>query len=188
MDWLKNGDVIHNRKIKKVDNMIYIYNDYGGTHTTSMAAAFHLNKLPKDRTLTKEEILQISYFNKLNSSDFGKLIFHGTDNDKNPVYTLGRKNQKLVVPALKNLTLLLQEKNNGEEKIIFSNTSPTVPFPMSIGGFLSRGLKIDSLGVPLLVSGAKICTKDVIRLVEHTKKVGKTTKETVTILDNKEFK
>lgn len=168
--------------------VIYIYNDYGGTHTTSMAAAFHLKKLPTDRELTKEEILAIPYFNKLTSSDFGKLIFHGTDEDENPVYTIGRKNQKFVIPAMKELGLLLQKRYGEEEKIIFSNTSPTVPFPMSIGGFLSRGLKIDFLGVPLLVAGAKICTKDIIRLVEHTKQSGKQQKDKIIVLDNKEFK
>ena len=26
--------------------MIYIYNDYGGTHTTALAAAYHLKELP----------------------------------------------------------------------------------------------------------------------------------------------
>ncbi|NEU31770.1 DUF3189 family protein [bacterium LRH843] len=168
--------------------MIYIYNDYGGTHTTSLAAAYHLNKLPKNRTLTKEEILNVDYFNKLTSADFGKLIFHGVDEDGNPVYTIGRKSQKLVVPAMKNLCLLLQEKGGMNEKIIFSNTSPTVPIPMSIGGFFSRGLKIDFIGVPLLVVGAKICCHDIQQLVEHTKETAKTINENIIILQNKDFK
>ncbi|CEH28929.1 ABC transporter [Aneurinibacillus migulanus] len=168
--------------------MIYIYNDYGGTHTTALAAAYHLKKLPTDRKLTKEEILNVNYFNKLTSSDMGKIIFQGTDMDGNSVYTIGRKSSKLVVPALKNLSLLLQDKYKVHEKIIFSNTSPTVPFAMTIGGFLSRGLKIDFIGVPLLVFGAKQCCNDIIRLVEHTKQVGKSTNAKVIILENKEFK
>ena len=55
--------------------MIYIYTDFGGTHTTSLAAAYHLNKLPTDRKLTKEEILNVDYFNKLKTEDMGKLFF-----------------------------------------------------------------------------------------------------------------
>ncbi|MES9753852.1 DUF3189 family protein, partial [Bacillus wiedmannii] len=39
--------------------MIFIYTDFGGTHSTSLAAAYHLNKLPTDRKLTKEEILNV---------------------------------------------------------------------------------------------------------------------------------
>ena len=137
--------------------MIFIYNDYGGTHTTSLAAAYHLKKLPTDRVLTKEEILNVDYFNKLTKADFGKLIFHGIDEDKNSVYTIGRKSNKLVVPALKNLSMLLQEKYQGQEKIIISNTSPTVPFALTMGGMFSRGLKIDFIGVPFLIVGAKQC-------------------------------
>lgn len=107
--------------------VIYIYNDYGGTHTTSMAAAFHLKKLPTDRELTKEEILAIPYFNKLTSSDFGKLIFHGTDEDENPVYTIGRKNQKFVIPAMKELGLLLQKDMAKKKRSFFQ--IPLLPFP-----------------------------------------------------------
>ena len=42
---------------------------------------------------------------------------------------------------------------------------------MSIGGFFSRGLKIDFLGVPLLVIGAKQCCDNIFRLVENTKHI-----------------
>ncbi|WP_042761668.1 DUF3189 family protein, partial [Streptococcus sobrinus] len=59
--------------------MIYIYNDFGGTHTTSLAAAYHFNQLPTNRTLTKEEILAVPYFNQLTTADMGNLIFRGID-------------------------------------------------------------------------------------------------------------
>ena len=145
--------------------MIFIYNDYGGTHTTSLAAAYHLKKIPTNRKLTKEEILNIDYFNKLTKADFGKLIFHGIDEDGHSVYTIGRKSSKLVVPALKELSMLLQDKYQGQEKIIFSNTSPTVPFALTMGGLFSRGLKIDLIGVPCLIVGAKQCCLTILRLV-----------------------
>jgi hypothetical protein len=169
--------------------LIYIYNDYGGTHTTSLAAAYHLKQLPQSaRKLTTDEILQVKYFNKLTKEDFGKLIFHGKDEDGNAVYTIGRKRNKLVVPALKELVLLLENKFHFDEKIIFSNTSPTVPIVMSFGGFFSRGLKLDSIGVPLLVKGAKQCCDNIYRLVENTKQIGKESfKESVIILDNQMF-
>ncbi|WP_307290902.1 DUF3189 family protein [Bacillus sp. SORGH_AS_0510] len=170
--------------------MIYIYNDYGGTHTTSLAAAYHLKKLPQsERKLTRDEILNVQYFNKLTKEDFGKLIFHGKDVEGNPVYTIGRKRNKYVVPALKELSLLLQGMFHFDEKIVFSNTSPTVPFAMSMGGFFSRGLKIDFIGVPLLVIGAKQCCDNIYRLVENTKEIGRTNfSEKVIILENEMYK
>ncbi|MDP4083695.1 MAG: DUF3189 family protein [Bacillota bacterium] len=170
--------------------MIYIYNDYGGTHTTSMAAAYHLKKLPQsERKLSKEEILNIPYFNKLTHDDFGKLIFHGKDEDGNPVYTIGRKRNKLVVPALKELILILQQNHHFDEKVVFSNTSPTVPLIMTFGGMFSRGLKMNTIGVPLLVKGAIKCCDNVYRLVENTKHVGKTSfNENVILLENEMYK
>lgn len=168
--------------------MIYIYDDYAGTHSTALAAAYHLKKLPTDRKLTKEEILNVDYFNKLTTSDMGKIIFHGVDEDGNSVYSIGRKSSQLVVPALKNLILLLQDKYKCHEKVVLSNTSPTVPFTMTMGGFFSRRLKIDFIGVPLLILGAKQSCNDIIRLVEHTKLMGKSTNIKVVVLDNKSFK
>lgn len=170
--------------------MIYIYNDYGGTHTSALAAAYHLKQLPQsEMKLPKDVILNVKYFNKLTKQDFGKLIFHGIDDEGNPVYTIGRKRNKYVVPAMKELFLLLQEKFQVDEKIVFSNTSPTVPFLMSMGGFFSRGLKIDFIGVPLLVKGAKQCCDNIFRLVENTKRVGSSSfKVNVVILENKMYK
>jgi hypothetical protein len=170
--------------------MIYIYNDYGGTHTTSLAAAYHLKQLPQsERKLTTEEILNVKNFNQLTKKDFGKIIFHGTDDEGNSVYTIGRKRNKYVVSALKELTLLLQEKHQFDEKIVLSNTSPTVPISLSIGGFFSRGLKIDFIGVPFLIKGAKQCCDSVYRLVENTKHVGRTSfNENVIVLENEMFK
>jgi hypothetical protein len=170
--------------------MIYIYNDYAGTHTTSLAAAYHLKQLPQsERKLSSEEILNVKYFNKLTRKDFGKLLYHGDDEEGNSVYTIGRKRDKLAVPAMKELTLMLQGKFHFNEKIIFSNTSPTVPLAMSLGGFFSRGLKIDFIGVPLLLIGAKQCCDNIYRLVENTKQVGRTAfNENVIILENEIFK
>jgi hypothetical protein len=171
-------------------SVIYIYNDYGGTHTTSLAAAYHLKQLPQsERKLTTEEILNVKFFNKLTNEDFGKIIFHGVDDEGHSVYTIGRKRNKLVVPALKELINLLQGKFHFDEKIILSNTSPTVPIVMSMGGFFSRGLKIDFIGVPLLVKGAKQCCDNIYRLVEHTKAVGRnTSNDHVIVLENEMFK
>ena len=57
-----------------------------------------------------------------------------------------------------------------------------------MGGFFSRGLKIDFIGVPLLVIGAKQCSNNIIQLVEYTKQIGKSSKVKVIVLENKEFK
>jgi Protein of unknown function (DUF3189) len=171
---------------KELSRMIFIYNDYGGTHTTALAAAYHLKKLPAHAELTREQILNVEYFNKLKTSDMGRIIFHGRDEDGHSVYTVGRGNSKIFVPGLKEMFEILQKKNGTEEKLIFSNTSPTVPLTMTFGGFFSRRLGIDFIGVPLLVKGAKQASAQIAYLVEHTKKMANSSTEQVLIIDNKE--
>ncbi|OPH51869.1 ABC transporter [Paenibacillus ferrarius] len=168
--------------------MIYIYNDFGGTHTTALAAAYHLKKLNETHEPSKNEILNTHNFNKLVYKDRGKFYFHGKDEDGNKVYTMGRGRSKILVPGIFNLIDMLIEEATLDEKIILSNTSPTVPFSMTCGGMLSRWLKIDFIGVPLLVVGAKQAYQDIINLVHHTKQVAKNSNSQLIMLDNKDFK
>jgi hypothetical protein len=165
--------------------MIYIYNCYGGTHSSSMAAAVHLGKLTPDRIPTRDDILNIDLYNKLTYADMGRLIYRGTDKEGCKVFTLGRGTSKVLVPCLRNLIMLLNEECGISEKVIFSNMSPTVTLPMTIGGFFSRGLGIDFIGVPLLVFGSKLAYTHVVELVNKTRELARNHKESVLILENK---
>lgn len=169
--------------------MIYIYHDFAGTHSTSLAAAYHLRLLsPSSHKLTKEEILSVPYFNKLTKKEVGKLIFHGKDEDGNEVYTLARRRFKQVAPIIKDFFLILDGKFQLNEKIVLSNTSPTVPLAMTFGGMFSRGLGLDSIGVPLLVKGAQQSCETIFQLVQQTKHCAReNTKDPVIIIDNKKF-
>lgn len=168
--------------------MIYIYNCYGGTHSSVLASAYHLNMLDRNRPPTKEEILSIPLFNKLTYGNIGELFYHGTDEDGNSIYTCGRGMEKHMIAALYNLATMLEKEKKLKEKIAFSITSPTVPLAMTLGGLISRWLKVDVIGVPLLIIGAKQSYKKTIRLVDNTKKALKNTESQIIILDNTEFK
>ena len=168
--------------------LIYIYNCYGGTHSSVLAASYHLELLDETREPTKDEILALPNFNKLVYGNRGELFYYGSDKDGNEVYTVGRGRSKILIPGLYNLASMLHKQKLLDEKIIFSSTSPTVPLPMTFGGLFSRWLKLDFIGVPLLVKGAKQSYKDVIELVNHTKKVAKKDNSEVIILDNNELK
>nr|WP_263327306.1 DUF3189 family protein [Neobacillus sp. Marseille-Q6967] len=169
--------------------MIYIYHDFGGTHSTSLAAAYHLNIITEpSKILEKEEILAIPNFNKLKKKDAGRFIFHGKDDEGNPVYTLGKRRQKLVLSSLFDFSEIMMNRYQLNERIIFSNTSPVVPLAMTLGGFFSRGVGIDSIGVPLLVKGAQQCCKHISMLVEETREIARTSGDQAIIsIDNHKF-
>jgi len=151
--------------------MIIIYNCYGGTHSSILASAIHLKKLPKDRIPSSEEILALEYFNKLTYKDMGRLIFQGTDPEGNRIYTIGRGTSKALVPAMINLALELSKDKGISEKYLFINCSPTVHPLMTVGGFFSRGLHIDPIGVPLLVNGVRLTYYNITKLVEKTMEI-----------------
>ncbi|CAM4020391.1 DUF3189 family protein [Mesobacillus zeae] len=168
--------------------MIYIYHDFGGTHTTSLAAAHHLKIINDPKKIPeKAEILALPYFNKLNKDDAGKFILHGEDDEGNPVYTLGRRSSKLTIESLHHFSEILISRNQIGEKIILSNTSPVVPLAMTIGGFFSRGLGVDGIGVPLLIKGAQQCYGNILQLVNDTKKIAKESNFEIVKIDNKKY-
>lgn len=151
--------------------MIIIYNCYGGTHSSILTSAVHLGLLPSDRVPSKKEILSTEYFNMLRYKDMGRLIFHGVDEYGNKVYTIGRGTSRALVPAMRNLTLEMHKLYNVNEGFAYVNTSGTVPVQMTLGGFFSRGLKIDFIGVPLLAIGAQHTYKNIIALSQKTKQL-----------------
>jgi len=164
--------------------MIFIYNCYGGTHTSSLASAVHLGKLPLDRIPTKHEILSTDYFNELDNKDMGRIIYRGTDSEGNKVYTLGRGLSKVVVKSMESLIRLLHDECSLNEKLVLSNMSPTVTPAMSMGGYLSRRLTLDFLGVPLLLLGTRQAYKRITTLVSLTRESAKTMEGPVLVLEN----
>ena len=114
----------------------------------------------------------------------GRIIYRGIDDEGNKVYSIGRGTSKALIPCLKNLITILHDECSLNEKIIFSNMSPTVPPAMTMGGFFARGLGIDFIGVPLLVTGAKQAYKRVIEIVNHTRESAKTLNDPVLVLMN----
>ena len=165
--------------------MIFIYNCYAGTHSSSLASAVHLKKLPSDRIPTKEEILGTDYFDRLTSKDMGRFVFRGTDDEGNKVFTMGRGPSKLVVPCLVNMIHVFSNDYGFKEKIIFSNMTPTVTLAMQIGGFISRRFGLRFIGTPFLVIGAKQAHKRIVEIVNNTKGSAKATSEPVLVLLNK---
>lgn len=146
-----------------------------------------MKKLPLDRIPTWKEILNTDQFNRLTYKDMGRIIYRGTDEEGNKVFSVGRGTSKVLLPCLKNLITLLHSDCGLNEKIIFTNMTPTVTFPMTVGGFLSRGLGIHFIGVPLLLIGSQRAYREILRVVERTKELAKTINEPVLVLfDNRQ--
>ncbi|MDD4493471.1 MAG: DUF3189 family protein [Eubacteriales bacterium] len=165
--------------------MIYIYNCFGGTHSSSLAAAVHLKQINPEKPLSNEDIFSIDYFDRLGKEDMGKFIYRGTDEDGNKVYTFGRGSSDVLIPAIGNFVNLLSIECGLKAKIIISNLSPTVNFFMTVGGTISRFMKLPFLGRPFLAAGAKKAVINIKNVVEMTRRTAENMSGTVIVLDNK---
>jgi len=164
--------------------MIFIYNCYAGTHSSSLASAIHLKKLPEDRIPTREEILNTDYFDMLEHKDIGRFIFRGTDDEGNKVYSLGRGSSRVIVPCIANIINIFCNDYGFGERLVFSSMNPGIPLAMMAGGFISRRIGLKSIGTPFLVMGAKQAYHKIVQIVQETKKSAKASGDHVLVLTN----
>jgi hypothetical protein len=71
--------------------MKIIYHCFGGSHSSVTAAALHLGMLDKTRIPTREQLMDVPYYDKTSDEDFGSIRYMGTDEFGHDVYVLGKK-------------------------------------------------------------------------------------------------
>lgn len=146
------------RKIK------FVYFDYGGSHSSVIAAHIHAGNLKRGRLPSSRELMSLPFFDKTTPNDFGKLYLIGRDEKGNEIYILGSQNSNFE-PVLRSLASLLEL----DKDFIFVCTMPYVNPVLRIGGFLSRRLSMPSVGRPLVILGARWAFPYLADLVEKVK-------------------
>ena len=133
--------------------MKIIYDDYGGAHSTQVAAAIHLGKLPGDRVASAAELMALPLFDRTTNKYHGCLVFMGKDEHDNEVYVLGRGsgNKNIERAIASGLTLT----GDNQVSLRFFDTLTCVNLWMRIGGFFSRALDWVWLGRPLVIYGTQ---------------------------------
>lgn len=142
-----------------------IYFDYGGSHSSVVAAHIHAGKLGSPETPPIEEIINLPFFDKTTQNDFGKIRRVGTDADGNDIYVLGTKNGNSG-----GLLSGLVDIQNLTDKFRFVDTMPYVNMWLRIGGWLSRGLSLPVLGRPLIRIGILQAYPKLVTLVREAGK------------------
>lgn len=141
-----------------------IYHDFGGSHTSILAANIHTDKISEDLAPLPDEMMSLPYFDKTTPDDFGKIHYIGKDDADNQVYTLGTSSSPFGY-VLKGLTELMGIEDN----FLFVDTMPQVNFILRIGGWLSRSLSLPDLGRPLIFKGIQDAHPDLVEQVKRAK-------------------
>lgn len=148
--------------------MIIIYYDVGGSHSSAIAANIHIKKLSANSIPSKEALLNLPTFDKLKKSQVGHLVYIGTDEHDNMVYTLACKNaMNIVVPAM---TDLYNEMHDSGNNLLMVCTQPAVNLLMKIGGGSSRKLNMVAFGRPIVTYGSIKAFPEIAAIVKKTKK------------------
>jgi len=148
--------------------MKVIYHDYGGSHSSVTAAAIHLGILAENRKPTPQELLEkVPHYDRLNSKDRGRILYRGTDEMGNEVFTMGAASaQKVAVNSIIDCTKMWKADTT---ELFFINTMPTVNIWMMIGGAMSRALNLVALGRPIVIWGTLMAYPKVSFLVKSKK-------------------
>lgn len=141
-----------------------IYHCYGGSHSSVTAAGIHLGLLPRERIARAGELLQVPHFDRCEIITHGHFRFIGRDQNGNEIFVLGKRT------AGPDITILLHkiaELFARGKKIHPVDTTKPINLLMVVGGFFSRGLKMVSLGRPLVLLGTRLAYPSLVRLVEN---------------------
>ena len=147
--------------------MHIIYHCVGGAHSSPTAAAIHLKMLPMDHVPNKADILNLPFFDTLEKKDRGKIIYRGTDEFGNKIYTLSRQFiPDIIISSIKDMWKILDQK---EEDLLIVNTLSSVNLMMRIGGFSSRRMKWVRFGRPIVLRGTLSAYPSIVQIVKETK-------------------
>lgn len=147
--------------------MKIIYDDYGGAHSTQVAAAMHLGRLPGDRVASAAELMALPLFDRTTSDYHGCLMFMGKDEYENEVYVLGRgSGNKNIERAIASG---LAVAGADQVHLRFFDTLSCVNLWMRIGGFFSRAIDWVWLGRPLVIYGTQRAIPALRKVVARAK-------------------
>lgn len=178
--------------------MIVIFQCYGGTHTSVVAAALCTGLLSRAFPPDSAAMGCLPFFDRVNSDEVGGLCYMGKDRRGNPVFALGSRGHgaemRLLMAAFLPLCAapgpgnpLRPSFGEGEEgevmppagvpsgegvcpEVAVIDCMPEIPLVTRIGGFLSRRLGMPALGRPLVCLGLRCGIRSLLHLIESFEK------------------
>ncbi|NLJ72820.1 MAG: DUF3189 family protein [Syntrophomonadaceae bacterium] len=158
--------------------MKIIYQCYGGSHSSVLAAAIHLQLVNIKIFPSYDELFALPYFDKTDDDDFGSIRKMGLDEWGNEVYVLGKKDfTTSYSKTLYGLACLLGVEN----QFLTIDVIDEVNWLMKIGGYTSRKLNLVKVGRFFLYYGTKKSFHKLVRVVENIKiQLGKINNENIT--------
>jgi hypothetical protein len=127
-----------------------------------------LGILPQDRIPTKEEFLQMAYFDRQWPRDHGRIFVLGVDEYGHQICFMGREfYNDIIIRAIKGIS---EVYNMDPDRILFVDAMSCVNLLMMLGGSVSRALRLIAIGRPVVIRGTQQSYNRLVQLVEKVKK------------------
>jgi len=150
--------------VEKPGEKLYIFQCYGGTHSSVTAASIYLNLLPRDRAPTNQELSQLPYFDQVGNREVGPLRYMGRDHRGNKVFILGSRRWGEEVRRLVAEVLPLLNVPPAGAAIL--DCFPGLNWIARTGGFISRQLGLTAIGRPLVCYGIRLNYRQLLQQIE----------------------
>jgi len=155
--------------------MRVIYYCYGSAHSSILAAAIHLGKLPMNRVPDYTEILKLDDFDIARDDSLGHIFYKGQDDKGHEVYTLGMGPETHIVK--RSLLSMIEHSSVPMNQFIFAQALPQLHPIGKVGGALSRRYGFEKIGRFLAAKGACYTYFEMVQFVKDTKqKIAQTMK------------
>lgn len=147
--------------------MNIIYHCYGSAHSSVIAAAIHLGKLPDSRVPKVKEIMALPDFDRSNDRYLGSLFYKGKDEKGFHVYTLGLGGQ--AAAALQTVKSMLALTGAPPDSFHFAGALHCITFMTKVGGAMSRRYGLRGIGRPIAAWGITRSYPTLVALVKQVK-------------------
>lgn len=145
-----------------------VYHCFGAAHSSIVAASLHLGLLPERGLVRPRDLYAaVPAFDKRSGNDIGRAVYVGTDGDGCQVFVIGFDGARGVITrAFVDLIKLA----DGGPHVVFADTLNAVNLLVRIGGYLSRRLRVVSIGRPLAALGIAMSIGRLREVVARTKR------------------
>ncbi len=147
--------------------MIFIYNCFGGSHSSVTAAAIHLAMLTENKIPTAGELTALPFYDAQVNEDHGRIRFMGYDRQGHSVYITSKRNLKGHYETI--MRKVMEIGGIDQNDLVFIDTMPYVNIWMIVGGYLSRRLGFTLPGRKIVIYGTQQAFFKFVHLVRLIK-------------------